>query len=184
MNTNIHNATETIDYKDFKIKEFRNYLYKCIEKSPLKKNERDDKKFEIQGLIVEHGGDNFTGKMFYVTLKHLDQDIDLACENLFHDYNYPGIKQSYEGMNKFSVFVSGICLNDADIASAIGASGSRISRIRNSTDETDFYPFQVYALAKISGILSNQLFEYFYGNGKRPIVGIAPSAENHNEGTE
>ncbi|MGE8425055.1 MAG: hypothetical protein ACN6PI_19625, partial [Sphingobacterium siyangense] len=59
-----------------------------------------------------------------------------------------------------------------EIASAIGASGSRISRIRHATDETDFYPYQVYALAKISQIKPTQLFDYFYGEGERPVIGL------------
>lgn len=65
-----------------------------------------------------------------------------------------------------------ISLTDGEIASAIGASGSRISRIRHANDGTDFYPYQVYTLAKISQIQPSQLFDYFYGDGERPIIGL------------
>lgn len=43
------------------------------------------------------------------------------------------------------------------------------------TYDTDFNPFQVYALAKISEIKPRQLFNYFYGDGPRPMIGIVPS---------
>lgn len=181
MNTNIHKEIENTYYKDFKLKQFREYLYKKIKDSDLSRSDKEDKKSEIQDLIMKYGGDNFAGKMFYITLKNLDGDIDQACESLFHDYVYPGITPSTKLSSKFAIFVSGICLNDGDIASAIGSSGSRISRVRNNTHDTDFYPFQVYALAKISGILPSQLFEYFYGNGERPIIGLVLPPEEEKE---
>ena len=174
MKNNIQENIESSDYKDIKFKEFREYLYNNIKKSKLNKDNKEETKDRIQDLITKNGSDKFFGKMFYITLTELKKDIDIACEDLFHDYEYEGIKPTNKNNSKFSIFVSGISLNDADIANAIGASGSRVSRVRNNTDETDFYPYQVYALAKISNILASQLFDYFYGDGERPVIGLLP----------
>ncbi len=54
----------------------------------------------------------------------------------------------------------------------IGPQVSPLKIIRHANDGTDFYPYQVYALAKISQIQPSQLFDYFYGDGERPIIGL------------
>jgi|GEM_PF-419653 len=175
MKNIIQENTEQSDYKYIKFKEFRKYVYDLIRSCSLSKVAKEDKKDQIQDLIARNGGDIFSGLMFYLVLKELDRDINIACMDLFHDYKYPGMKSPAENLTRFAKFISGISLSDGEIASAIGASGSRISRIRHSNDDTDFYPYQVYALAKISQIKPSQLFEYFYGDGPRPMIGIVPS---------
>lgn len=172
MKNTIQENIEQPDYKDIKFKEFRKYSYELIRSCNLNKVAKEDKKDTIQDLIARNGGDIFSGLMFYLVLKELDADINIACEDLFHDYTYPGMKSPAEDLTKFAKFISGISLTDGEIASAIGASGSRISRIRHANDGTDFYPYQVYALAKISQIQPSQLFDYFYGDGERPMIGL------------
>ncbi|MDR2273898.1 MAG: hypothetical protein LBF27_23525 [Sphingobacterium sp.] len=173
MKNIIQENTESSDYKDIKFKELRKYAYDLIRSSDLSKVKKEDKKDKIQDLIASNGGDIFSGRMFYLVLKELDRDINIACEDLFHDYTYPGLRSPTENLTQFAKFISGISLTDGEIAFAIGASGSRISRIRHANDETDFYPYQVYALAKISQIKPSQLFDYFYGDGERPVIGLS-----------
>ncbi|WP_400261426.1 hypothetical protein ACFX5U_16095 [Sphingobacterium sp. SG20118] len=120
MKNNIHEISESSDYKDFKFKSFREYLYNIIKKSTLSKRTKEDTKDKVQALIAENGGDKFFGKMFYITLTELEKDIDIACEDLFYDYEYEGMKPQDENASKFSTFVSGISLTDGEIAAAIG----------------------------------------------------------------
>lgn len=55
----------------------------------------------------------------------------------------------------------------------IGPQVCPLKKIRHANDETDFYPYQVSALAKISQIKPSQLFDYFHGDGERPIIGLS-----------
>ncbi|HAE69330.1 Uncharacterised protein [Sphingobacterium multivorum] len=55
----------------------------------------------------------------------------------------------------------------------IGPQVYPIRKIRHENDDTGFYPYQVYALAKILQIKPSQLFDYFHGDDERPIIGLS-----------
>jgi len=54
----------------------------------------------------------------------------------------------------------------------IGPQVCTLRKIRHENDNTGFYSYQVYALAKTLQIKPSQLFDYFHGDGERPIIGI------------
>lgn len=163
--------TQNSEYKIIKLKEFRAFIYSVLKTKFSKKPEQEEEKDKIQNLISENGADLF-GKMFYLVLKRIGEDIDLTCELLFSDYDYPGLTKPQQDQTKLATFISGITLSDGELAGAIGTNPTHFSRAKNYINEEQLFAFEVYALAKISNIQPSILFEYFYGDGERPVVGF------------
>ncbi|GGH29814.1 hypothetical protein FAZ19_21795 [Sphingobacterium alkalisoli] len=162
---------QNTEYKTLKLKEFRSFIYSVIKAKFSKKTEQEEEKDKIQNLISENGGD-FFGKMFYLVLKRSGEDIDLTCETLFSDYVYPGLSKPQKDQTKLATFISGITLSDGELAEAIGTNPTHFSRSKNHMNHEDLFAFEVYALAKISNVKPSQLFNYFYGDGEQPLVGV------------
>ncbi|MCX2681908.1 hypothetical protein OOZ15_18290 [Galbibacter sp. EGI 63066] len=55
------------------------------------------------------------------------------------------------------------------VASAANIENTRLSRLLSS-EFIHLYPNEVYGLAKSISLEPSQLFHYFYGDGKRPVV--------------
>lgn len=54
-------------------------------------------------------------------------------------------------------------------------------KLKNNKQGEELFAYEVYALVKISGILPSQLFEYLYGDGQHPIIGLVPPEEEKEE---
>lgn len=54
------------------------------------------------------------------------------------------------------------------------ASGIKETRLGEIFDERfeEMYAYEVFGLATAAGLKASQLFNYFYGDGSRPVVGL------------
>jgi len=154
------------DYKSNKIIEFRRLINSKLKSRFKKKLELEEKEEELQKLIVEYGGDLF-GRMYYVVIEKLGDDIDDFCETLFFDHQYQ--KQEYININnsRLAKFLAFFTTSEIKIAKAANIEKGRLNRIKNTQNNNDdLYAYEVYALAKSFNLLPSLLFKYLYGEDK------------------
>lgn len=156
------------DYEKDKFTEFKKFINDLIRKRSENKQEYEDNRSKYQSLISSLGNKLY-GKIFYIVLKDLEQDIDKACDTLFIDYKWNKIEGESEG-TKLAQLISSFARSEAQIASAAGIKKARFNRVKNDSDE-DLYASEVYGVAKVLDIRPKLLFEYFYGEGNKPIIG-------------
>lgn len=157
------------EYKYNKLREFRQYVDKVLKQKYKNKPEREATRDEIQDIIASEGGELF-GKTFYIVLKKLEVDINESCDTLFFDVN-PALLKDLDGdESKLAKFLAPYTRSESEISDASRVDGARFSRVKNKL-LPDLYAFEVYGLAKAFSLKPNQLFNYFYGNGPRPVVG-------------
>lgn len=161
-----------LDYKLYKIKEFRKAIDSKLKKRYKKKAEYEKKKEELQNIISKYGGELF-GEMFYNVIKTLEDDINDFCEKLFSDYQWG--KQDYFNTNssKLAKFLAFFTTSEVKIAKAANIEKGRLNRIKNTKDEKDdLYAYEVYALARSFSLSPDLLFEYLYGENKELLLKI------------
>ncbi|HWK99308.1 MAG TPA: helix-turn-helix transcriptional regulator [Parapedobacter sp.] len=157
------------DYKYIKIKEFRKYVDEILRRRFPRKTGFEKERDKIQDLIVAEGVELY-GKMYYLVLCELQHDIDKACDDLFSDYSYERLEDLDDGATKLAQFLHDRTRSDRKISTAAGIEKGRLNRVKNGKTE-DLYAFEVYGLAKAFNLKPSQLFDFFYGNGPRPVVG-------------
>lgn len=108
---------------------------------------------------------------FFDTINLLNLDIDSLCEKLFNDDYFKEIDFSMQSGNKLKDFLSIYTRDVTSVAHSAGIENSRLNRLL-SGEFKHLYPDEVYGLAKAFRVKPSQLFEYFYGDGERPVVGI------------
>lgn len=159
---------------------FKNFIFKSLTKRGSSGEKRKLEK-EIDKLLGTR--DLVLGKTFYTIVNLVKLDIDDVCLNLFSNETSSNITLFPESENKINDFIS-TYLGDLKLVSeASGIEYNRLTKLFNG-EYKNAYPQDVNGLAIAYGLKPSQLFEYFYGNGKRPIVGIVPSTEDNSEETE
>lgn len=168
------------EYQRIKYISFRRYFEKII-KDQFDSKESEEKKDKAIDFMIEHGGE-LTGFVFYKILTSLNADLDKACEELFSDFLLNELFQLKPDSSKLAIFISGITLTEENLAKSIRASKTHFSNAKNNKE--DLFAFEVFALAKLCKIKPSQLFNYLYGDGERPIVGLVPDAEEKGKSEE
>lgn len=122
------------------------------------------------------------GAVFYEISVLIGINIDILCERVFRNTKYKLLIDLSKAKTKLHAFMMIHSNSDRKISDLTGIETSRLSRLQDGKIK-DMYVDEVYALASIFGLKPSQLFEYFYGDGERPIIGLAPT-EKDNKTTE
>lgn len=112
-----------------------------------------------------------TGEFFYEAIIKLHLDINIITKDLF---SKKGEKKTpfIEGQNnKFRDFISPFSIEMKEIAKIMDAIPSRATKLKTGESKV-LYPHEFYGLAIAFGLKPSQLFEYFYGDGERPLVDL------------
>ncbi len=158
------------DYKYYIIKKFRRYIDKILKVRYKDKLERDSIRDQVQDIIASEGGELF-GNTFYTILKKLGVDVTEACNVLFSDLKPTRLEDLKGDESKLAKFLVPYTRTDSEISDASLIDGARFSRVKNKL-LPDLYAFEVYGLAKAFSLNPSRLFDYFYGDGPRPMVDI------------
>lgn len=155
-----NNELNTITFLDFALK--------IVSKNYTGKSKRD-----VETQIKKTLGTRklILATSFYSVLKLLDLDVDLLSEKFFKNHKFSPLDLTPESDNRLKDFLSPYILDVKTVSNAANIENTRLSRLL-SGEFTHLYPNEVYGLSKAFGLNSSQLFEYFYGNGSRPVVGV------------
>lgn len=161
------------DYQRNKNIEFIRYIAKWVKKQHKSMAEYEQAQSAVDSLISQLGGE-LTGKLFHAVLQLVKLDIDIACQDLFSDYKLNALPPPKLGSSKLGIFISGVTRSEEDLAKAIGVSKTHFSNSKNDKDGEELFAYEIYALAILFNLKPSQLFEYFYGDGERPVIGLFP----------
>lgn len=155
----IKSYLESILFRDFVLKEIK-YTHNNSEKRRLEKE--IDKLLGSRGLVL--------GKTFYKVIKLLNLDIDNVCFNLFPKESSSPLNLFPESNNKINNFISTYIGDLKLLSEASGIEYNRLTKLFNG-EYKNAYPEDVNGLSVAFNLLPSQLFEYFYGDGDRPVIG-------------
>lgn len=108
---------------------------------------------------------------FYHIVLMLNLDMDSVCEIMFKDHKLVTLNLVRESNNKLQDFLYPFINDSRIIASSANIEYTRLSRLLKG-EFVNLYPNEVYGIAKSFNLLPNELFQYFYGRGDRPVIGI------------
>jgi len=148
------------------------YFLECV-LAIRSKELTESSKQEIESQIKDLLGTRkfILAESFYNVLISLNIDIDDFCDNIFGKLKITTLYPLPESDNKLNDFISPFVQDTKEIASAIVVDNSRLSRLL-SGEFKHLYPNEVYSIAIFFGLRPQQLFQYLYGGGMRPIVGL------------
>ncbi|WP_437920416.1 helix-turn-helix domain-containing protein [Sphingobacterium sp. LRF_L2] len=158
------------DYKTIKIKEIKQILTSLIQQRLVSDEEKRFLQQKINDTIGT-SAQSFSAIKFLIVAKLIKIDIDDLCENVFHDHKWKKLDWSTFGTNHLKTFLTPFTFSQNSIAEYAGIEKARLSRVMNGLLET-LYPHEVYGLAKAFDLNPSELFDYFYGNGEKPLVGL------------
>lgn len=162
---------ETNKFKIFILKSLTK-KYSSGEKRKLEKE--IDKLLGTRELVL--------GKTFYTIVNLVKLDINEVCLNLFSNATPSNLILFPDSDNKINNFISTYLGDLRLVSEASGIEYNRLTKLFNG-EYKNAYPEDVNGLAIAYGLKPSQLFEYFYGEGPRPIIGIIPAMEERAEAT-
>lgn len=160
---------ESINYQLFNKESLKSYLKKEIIKKYKPKSIHKEKLTMIDS-ILSNETTKLSAKTFYTIIKKLELDIRLITNHFFKGLPSSKLRsiRLYENKleNLFNIYFN----SKSDLVAASRIKETRLLELFKNKFDT-IYAYEVCAIAISFGIEPHQLFEYFYGEGKRPVIG-------------
>lgn len=158
-----------IDYKQYNLHVFRELAGEI-----LTANFRGKMNYgEIQervNKILKDETTRLTAKSFYNVILLLNQSVDIVCRRFFHGHLAKKLESLEQSPNKLQNLFNPLLNSRAQLSKASGIKETRLGELLQKKFD-EIYASELYGLAIAAGLKPSQLFEYFYGDGERPVVG-------------
>ena len=142
-----------------------------ILKKRFKKPVEYREKLQTVSTLLSDSSPKLDGRVFYKVLKFLNEDIDKICKT-FYSQNAAHILDSFKSTeNRFINLISPFLNSQNQISESSQINSKRFNRLF-AGELKELYADEVYGLAKAFDLKPSQLFNYFYGDGERPVVGV------------
>ena len=169
-----------IDYQEYNLNKFKEFINSILTKQ-LKGSftfgESRDKVYSI----MENDTAKLSGQAFYSVIILLNQNLETSCQHFFK--NHPAKLLNSVSSNSTSRLRDLLAphLNSRlELSKASQIGNTRLGELFNETKGV-IYACEVYGLAIAFGIKPHILFEYFYGDGERPVIGVLPKPVEGNK---
>lgn len=157
----------TVAFRSF-IKEYVNENYKNL---PIL-----SRKIEMLDLLLENETAKLTARTFFNVIKYLELDLKTICNLFFRTIPSIELKSIKSSGNKLKNLLGPYFNSKLELVSASGIKETTLNELfENKFDR--IYAYEVCAIAISFGIEPHILFNYFYGDGERPIIGLVSPAE-------
>ncbi|WP_312185293.1 hypothetical protein [Sphingobacterium sp.] len=161
------------EYQTNKLDEFSKYISIILKKKIKNKLELKNKAEEISNLLSE-SSPKLEGRIFYKILIFLEEDIDTFCNKYFVKHEGYMLASMKKNENLFHDLINPYINSQNQISDSSKIIAKRFNRLF-SGELKELYADEIYGLSKALEFSPKQLFEYFYGDGPRPRIGIVPS---------
>jgi len=161
-----------IDYKLYNASSFNNFIKGQLSLTFNDKSVLSQKLKQVESLL-EAETTRLTGKTFFVITTSLGLNLADICKQFFKNIPSTKLKSLKSSENKLEDLF-GIFFNaKTDLVTASCIMETTLNELfKNKFDR--IYAYEVCALAIAFGIEPHILFEYFYGDGERPVIGLLP----------
>lgn len=157
------------DYKKYNLNEFKKFIEVVLDKKHKGKFSYSDIKRQIDD-ILENETAKLSAKSFYKVTLVLYEDVDKTCNQFFKGYPAFKLASLQQHSNKMEGLFSPLINSKKQLSDASGIKETRLGEVFKKRFE-EMYAYEVYGLSIAGGLNPSQLFEYFYGNGPRPVIG-------------
>lgn len=132
--------------------------------------------------ILSKSSPKLEGDVFYEILLYTGLDIDKLCVEYFIEKGSSVLTSLTSSENLFRNLISPHINSQNQFSKSSDIKDKRFNRLF-SGELTDLYAHEVNDIAIALNTKPSLMFKYFYGNGERPIIGLAPT-EKDNKATE
>lgn len=129
-----------------------------------------NEKIEFIKESLEASSPKLDGKVFYSLINNLDFQLESICRDYFKDSRAIRLGNLEKSDNLFKNLISPIINSQNQVSESAKITVKRFNRLF-SGELTDLYAHEIYDLSIALDIEVSSLFEYFYNNGKLPIIG-------------
>ncbi|PRD46913.1 helix-turn-helix domain-containing protein [Sphingobacterium haloxyli] len=147
---------------------FREFILETLKKR-FKKTIEYREKLQTVSTLLSDSSPKLDGRVFYNVLKLLNEDIDKVCKTFYSQHSAHILDSLKKTENRFANLISPYLNSQNQISESSQISSKRFNRLF-AGELKELYADEVYGLAKAFDLKPSQLFEYFYGDGERPVV--------------
>lgn len=156
-----------------KLESFTKHILSIIDKKFKNKLEHKNKSQQILD-ILNGSSPKLDGRIFYRVLIILGEDIDEFCDNYFGKHEGYILESLKKNGNLFHDLIYPFTNSQNQISDSSKIIAKRFNRLF-SGELTELYADEIYGLSKAFAWKPKQLFDYFYGDGERPMINIITS---------
>lgn len=168
-----------LDYKLYSTISFHSFLKKYVNET-YKNRPILSQKIEAIDSLLEKETAKLTAKTFFNVIKSLELDLKIICVLFFK--TIPSIKLTSikPSENKLNDLLGPYFNSKLELVTASGIKETTLKELFDNKFNR-IYAYEVCAIAISFGIEPHILFEYFYGDGERPVIGLLPPVEEKKE---
>jgi len=156
------------DYKNYNLISFKHFIGDILNKKHKGKFNYSDIKEQIES-ILEDETSRLSARSFYNVVSVLDEDIDNLCKIFFKSHPAFKLTSLENHKNKMQGLFKPMINSKRQLSEASGIKETRLGEVFDERYD-EMYSYEVYGLAIAGGLKPSQLFDYFYGDGLRPVV--------------
>ncbi|MCY4778553.1 hypothetical protein ORI89_02745 [Sphingobacterium sp. UT-1RO-CII-1] len=158
-----------VDYKLYNTASFREFL-----KGQLRNTHQNlitlETQLEKMDSLLTSEKSRLTAKTFFHVIKALQLNLKELCDLFFANIPSTRLKKIKRSENRLEDLLGPYFNSKRELVIASGLKETTLNELFDNKFHR-IYAYEVYAIAISFGIEPHLLFEYFYGNGKRPIIG-------------
>lgn len=159
-----------IDYKEYNLQKFRVITDEILTANFRGKMSYGETQAKVN-QILKNETTRLTAKSFYDVILLLNQRVDNVCRRFFQGHPAKKLDSLKQSPNKLQNLVNPLLNSRALLSKASGIKETRLGELfQKKFDE--IYASEVYGLAIALNLKPSQLFDYFYGDGERPVVSV------------
>ena|SRR5690606_20388008 len=106
---------------------------------------------------------------FYKIIKCTSLDFDESCDEVFKNTDVKTYESKWQ--SELGIFLSEYIKPVNYLPERTGIDGVRFNKLLTDKKKRP-YAVELYLIAKVLNLKPSQLFDYFYGDGERPVVGV------------
>ena len=163
--------TQTIDYKTFNLKSFKGFIEIILEKKFRGKFNYSEINSKIENILIKETS-KLSALSFYKVLQIIGDDFDKMCMTFFKNYSAFKLESLNHNANKLDSLFSPLINSRKELSKASAIKETRLSELFKKRFER-LYAYEAFGLSIAAGLKPSQLFNYFYGDGERPIIGLS-----------
>lgn len=152
------------------LKKFRDFIFNILKRKFKSTIERSNK-LESISLLLFKSSPKLDGRIFYDVLIYLEEDIDETCKAYFNGHQATVLSSLTNSENLFFKLISPHINSQNQISDSSKINSKRFNRLFLG-ELQELYADEVFGLAIAFSLKPSQLFNYFYGDGERPVVGV------------
>jgi len=158
-----------IDYKKYNSQTFKSLTDEILTNNFRGKMSYGETQVKVNQILKNETA-RLTAKSFYNVILLLNQKVDIVCRRFFQGHPAKKLESLEQSPNKLQNLFNPLLNSRAQLSKASGIKETRLGELfQKKFDE--IYASEIYGLAIAAGLKPSQLFDYFYGDGERPVVG-------------